>query len=193
MFRASLREMFLLVAAIALAILSLLGASIFWQGAVGLIVMLASGAAIITGIMERGSRQAFAIGFGVAMFGYALIVWNGERYADGPRKNKNMELVGLDGQLPTSLLLHYLHLKIDRSGYIDANTGKDISEAELAKTPLDYSTGTGLVAGRPVQYVQRPRQEVFSPIGHYWWGLLFGYIGGRFAENLYTRRKNLQR
>ena len=111
MFRVSLREMFLLVAAVALAIVSLNYATVLWQAIIGLMVMLLAMVALITSLVDRGARRAFWIGFAVAMLGYLLIVINAHKFTLAPTE-QNVELDAHQGRLPTSLLLQHFYAGI---------------------------------------------------------------------------------
>lgn len=160
MFRISLRELLGLVAAIALAIVSLRSGSYFWQGAVGLVAMLAIGMALITGIIDRGSRRAFAVGAAITMFGFAVLF----------AVYRNAELNSVEPILPTTALLRSIHPTFVRSGYVDS------------------PNGTFTVNGKPVHFVEQPLFREFMSIGNAWFVLVFGYIGGWFARFVYMRR-----
>ena len=86
MFRVSLREMFVLVAATALAIVSLIYAAPIWQTIIGFVAILSAMVALIVGLVDHGRRRAFAVGFSVAMLGYLLIVAAGQQNYAGGRK-----------------------------------------------------------------------------------------------------------
>lgn len=190
MFRISLREMFLLIAAVAMAIVSLIYATVLWQAIIGLIVMLLAMVALITSLVDRGARRAFWVGFAVAMLGYLLIVINAHKFTLAPTE-QNVELDAYQGRLPTSLLLQHFYAGINRSGYYDLNSEKRISDAEsanLSTIPGSPYGGMQTSTGRPVSYQERPPRENFMAIGHFWWALLFAYIGGRFARFVYLRR-----
>jgi hypothetical protein len=211
MFRVSLREMFLLVAATALAIVSLLTASFLWQSIIGLAAMLAAMIAMIVTFVDCGPRRAFAIGFAVAMLGYLFVVLNAREIMPANRfgsDNRNVEfgVYEYGARLPTSVALQYIYAGISRTKYFDAKTGERIPESESAKLSLvgEWFGGVGggglggggfggmqmnVPAGqRPAFYETRPRAENFMVLGHFWWALLFGYVGGHFARFVYLRR-----
>lgn len=188
MFRVSLREIFLLVAATALAIVSLVYASQLWQAIVGLIAMLAAMIAVVRSLIDRGPHQAFAIGFAVGMVGYLLIVVNAQKFTSDP----NSEMSGF-GHLPTSLLLQSFYTGINRSGYVDAKTGRLVPTSEtttITSIPGTQALQTG--AGRPIYYRDDPPFNNFMPIGHLWCAFIFGYVGGHFARFIYVRRNSEQ-
>jgi hypothetical protein len=190
MFRVSLREMFVLVAAVSLAIVSLIFASLPWQAIIGLMAMLSAIVAIIVGLVDRGPRRAFAIGFAVAMLGYLLVFLNSQKFTLA-RTDANVELDAYQGRLPTSLLLQYFYAGSNRGGYFVVPTGERIPESESATlSPIPGNAWGQLQTstGRPVYYEERPPRENFMAIGHFWWGLLFGYVGGHFARFVYLRR-----
>ncbi len=209
MFRLSLREMFLLVAAVALAIVSLIYASPLWLLIIGIAVVLSAMIALITGMVDRGPRRAFPIGFSVAVLGYLLVVIHAPAFTRGPfsppaSNNINSELDVYDGSLPTSMLLGYLYAGIKRTKYFDPKTGEQIPASEreniveIGKDNFgDEGTGGGMFGSvpvtvpagkRPAYYQMRPHSESFMAIGQFWWAALFGYIGGHFAQFVYKRR-----
>jgi hypothetical protein len=40
-----------------------------------------------------------------------------------------------------------------------------------------------------IQTADSPDGSAFMSVGHHWWALLLGYVGGRFAQHLYARRQ----
>jgi hypothetical protein len=216
MFRMSLRELFVLVAATAVAIVSLMYASPLWQAIFSLVAMLLALRAVIASLVDRGPRRAFAIGFAVAMLGYVLIVINVQKFMPG-RAGENTEFdVYAEGRLPTSIALQNFYAGISRTKYFDAKTGARIPESERENLMLVGENlfgiggtgggggfeGGGMFGGASVQvppgkraalYEIRPRRENFMAIGHFWWALLFGYIGGRFGRVVYLRSNDLPR
>ena len=192
MLRVSIREMLLLVAAIALVIVSLWYASPLWQSVVGLIALAVTIMAVISGIFDRGPRQVFAIGMVVVMLGYLLLVLSGTKYptgmpqAPGPAQNGEFDS---RGRLPTSQLLDWLRNKVDRSGYVDATTGKMLpaDDPEIATISPGPSGQLQTSSGRQVYPADLPPTENFMFTGHFWWALLLGYVGGRYAQFVYTR------
>jgi hypothetical protein len=209
MFRMSLRELFMLVAATALAIVSLMYASPVWQAIFSLVAMLLALAAVIASLVDRGPRRAFAIGFAVAMLGYLLALINIQKFMSG-RAVENTELdVYAEGRLPTSIALQNFYAGISRTKYFDPTTGERIPESErdnltvigenrfgIRGTGGGGGFGSGGMFGgvrvppgkRAALHEIRPRRENFMPIGHFWWAVLLGYIGGRFGRFVYLRR-----
>jgi hypothetical protein len=106
------------------------------------------------------------------------------------------------------MLLGYLYAGIKRTRHFDATTGKQIPESESENLLVvsedqfgDEGTGSPLPSGGPfaapisapagkraATSQIRPIQEHFMTIGHFWWALLFGYVGGHFAQFIYKRR-----
>jgi hypothetical protein len=171
MFRISLRQLLIVVAIVALAIVSLKYASPFWQGLIGLAAMLAVSAAIIAAIFERGPRQSFAIGFVIVILGYALLF-----------------IAGLRLQLPTSLLLSHLYLAISRSEWRNTTTGQIESEESAIRLQATPKIGVGGLSFPAVESRSYPLPEYYYPTGHYWWTLILGYVGGFLAQLIYVRR-----
>lgn len=189
MVRISLREMFLLVLVVTLAIVSLIYASPLWQGIIAFIAMLMVMIAVICSLVDREPRRAFAIGAGVAMVGYLLIVGTSQVFIG------NGEFSGA-GNFPTTILLEKFFAGINRSGYFDVKTGALIPQSELGaltSAPGGFSPGIPgntlqTSSGRQVYYRDDPPFEIYIRTGHLWWAFLFGFIGGHFARYIYSRR-----
>jgi hypothetical protein len=160
--RISLRQLLILVAAIALAIVSLRYATPWWQAVVGLLLMVLFFAAVIAAIFERGPRQAFAIGFVVVVFGYAIMLANGRKSFSPNGNTLTYEELHGAGYLPTTVVLGELY---------------DVFYREGGNRYASPKAGS-------------PSQSNFARIGHCWWALLLGYLGGSFARRLDERRRS---
>jgi hypothetical protein len=131
MFRISLRELLVFVALFALAVASLKYANDAWLAIVAGVTMLAFSIAIITAAVDRGSRQAHAIGFALTFLAYCAAVLTGMTTASGLGNEtaiKNIEFDQWDGRLPTTRLLRYIHWAMNATGYYDAATDKLIPD-----------------------------------------------------------------
>ncbi len=184
MLRLSLRELLVLVAFVALAIVSLKYASDVWLAIVLAVTMLAFFVALIVAAVDRGPRQAFAIGFALTMAGYWLIVMTGTKTVANVG-SMNIEFDHMQGRLPTTRLLRYMHAAVEHGGYYDYSTGKEVPNYDPAERA---NTGGGFGGATSIGYREVPGREVFMPVGHCWWGLLLGYLGGLFAGFVYRRR-----
>jgi hypothetical protein len=190
-FRISLRQLFLLVSAVAAAVVSLHHASTTCQALVGMILLLAVFAAVITGIFDRGPRRVFAIGFALVSLSYALLVLTGEEVTQN--SGGNVELIASEDwarppRLPTTLFLRQIYKNVQRTAWIDAITGNEVPGYDYTKYQAAQAGG-GFV---PVQPKDLPSSETFMSTGHYWWALLLGYLGGHFARFVYLRRTKEQ-
>jgi hypothetical protein len=195
MMQISLRQLMLLVVAVAVAIVSLAYASELWLVIVVGGTMLAFFAALILSAVDRGPRQAFAIGFALTMVGYWSIVLMSTKSVPNPSLgNVNGEFDQWEGRLPTTWLLRYIHMGVDRSGYYDFAKGVEVPDYDPAKDPNRNggggfgALGGGLGGRSNISYRELPPREYFMPTGHCWWGLLLGYLGGLFAAFVYARR-----
>ena len=164
MFRLSLRELFFVVAILAMAIVSLLYASTVWQIVLGLLVLVVFIGALVGAIVDRGRPQAFAIGVVAAIAVYQAALM----YA-GLGRNSNMEFVTgrASSRLPTTTLL------------------RSLFEVVVERTER---LGQGAFAGTVVDTTEIPHGSAFMSVGHCWWALLLGYASGHFAQFLYLRR-----
>jgi hypothetical protein len=183
MFQISLRQLFILVAIAAAALVSLHHASELCQGLVGLFAMGALFTAVVVAIVDRGRRQMFAIAFATVMLGYALLVINGATYVSG-QNTINGELNGWNGRLPTTVLLRALHSAIARERWVDVVTAKVLDDAEVARR----QTSPGPLGAPSIETRKHPSLGVLVTTGHYWFALLFAYLGGHFARFVYLRR-----
>jgi hypothetical protein len=189
MFRISLRQLFILMATVAAAVVSLHHASTTCQALVGLLLLLVVFGAGIIGIFDRGPRRVFAIGFALVSLSYALLVLAGEEVSvsSGYNQTSNVELVATEGwppRLPTTLLLRQLHKNLQRTAWIDFTTGQEVPGYDYSK----YQAAQAAAGPVTIQPKDSPPPEVFMPTGHYWWALLLGYLGGHFARFIYLRR-----
>jgi hypothetical protein len=180
LFRLSLRELLVLIAVTALAIVSLRYASAWWEALMFVVTLMLFVAMVIVALVGSGAVQAFAIGMTVAMSAY-IVAWY-HRPPDDPRHL---------GMLTNHLLVRLqtmIHSATRDVRYVDSN-GREIVDFDPSRRGFGQP-------GAPRQgvYTQRlPQLRYFLPIGHCWWVLLLGYIGGRFARVVYLRRSDLPR
>ena len=171
--RLSLREMFMLVALVAVAIVSLSYANEIWHIVVALLALLVFIGAMISAVIDRGSRQAFAIGMLLAMMTYGVVFSVGLfRYnlVSGPLRG--------GGSLPTTRLLVHMYAGLQETRWFDPTTGEEVRGFDPAQQTM----------ARPLRNEQVPSERTFMAVGHAWWALFIGYLGGRFARFVYARR-----
>jgi hypothetical protein len=157
--RFTIRELLLLLAAVAVGCAALKYAGELWYVVVGNITLLTLVLAVIVVAVDRGRNQAAAIGVALSLAWYGLIFMT-------PR-----------GELPSEKILQALYWTIVVEGHVDPATGQ-----EVPGDPLNPP------AGVTVTVFRRPDFEYFLPIGHLLCALLLGFIGGRFASWVYDRR-----
>jgi hypothetical protein len=194
LFRLSLRELFVLVALVALATVSLKYASEQWLALIAAITMVVCFAALIVAVVDRGSRQAFAIGFSLVAVGYtALLIGS---------LQKDAEYNFSSGRMPTTLLLRNMYFSLRTPKWTDPNTLEPMSNDEaLAQRSLLGANsggrrGSSLLGANPggprgngPYLVNYPKESAFMPLGQCWWTLALAYVGGRFARHVYVRRQ----
>jgi predicted PurR-regulated permease PerM len=181
MFRVSLRELLGLLACCALALASLKYASETWLAITLGLGMVVFFWALVVAAIDRGPRQAFAIAFVLVMSTYVVIVLNTPSPVFNQSQPASKEFDQWEGRLPTTRLMRYVHQVLDRSEWIDGSTGKVVPSPTQAQIAAGgFSPG--------VAYREMPPREQFMPIAHVWWGMLFGYLGGRFGRMVYVRR-----
>ncbi len=174
----SLRELFLLVAFVAVACAALKFAGSVWWAVLSAFAGLVFLAAAVTALLERGPRQAFAIGFIVCAGVYYGLVASAS--GQGPNNNSNPELDPYSGRMPTTTLLKPLLEAVVVNKWVDA-TGKEIPN-------FNPSAGGGFGAGPGAIVILMPTRQDFMRIGHCLWTLLLGYLGGHFGRFVYLRR-----
>jgi hypothetical protein len=188
MFQFSLWQLFLLVGVIALAIASFKFASPTWNSIVAAICIGTFLVASIIAAVDRGPRQASAIGIVLIMFGYGWLISNGNHvsntlFGSSFNTDYNPELDQFAGSLPTTVLLRYAHLAMHEYRYVDPGTRQEVA---------GYDQSDPQFAGLSVVREESPMRRIFMPIGHAWFALLFAYLGGHFARFIYARRTKEQ-
>ena len=171
MLRISLRQLLLLIAAVALAIVSLKYASPAWQIFVGLALMVALILSLAIGLFDRGPRQAFAIANAVVMIAYLLVL---------------IEWVGVGQKLPTTqLLLNLYPSVVELRWYYEVGGAVSPQDQDLIQVG---NRGFYEVRGAILEKREVPNSDVFITIGHCWWAFVLGLLGGHFARFVYVRR-----
>lgn len=184
MFQLSLRSLLVVVALVALTIVSLRFASEAWWTLVMTIAAFALCAAMILAIVDRGERQAFAIGFVVAMVGYGLVLQaipKESTFGSQGRQEFNPDI----GRMPTTLLLRPIYHLIADIKLIDLSTGKPVA---VTAAQVGGGMAGGGMGSANYSMSESPPREVFMKIGHAWWAILLGVCGGLFARWVYRRR-----
>jgi predicted PurR-regulated permease PerM len=182
LFRVSLRELLLLIAMVALAVASMKYASPAWRTCVYMIAMAIFMWAAVIAVIDRGPRQAFAIGMVILMVIYGVLVVNG---AVGRSQGGNREMNPASGRLPTTKLVEFLFPITESVQWFEQRTDRVLPNFDPAKPP------PGFVAYR--RTISSPEPANLMAIAHCWWALLLGYFGGRFARVVYLRRNDLWR
>jgi hypothetical protein len=176
LFRVSLRELLLLIAMVALAIASMKYASPAWRTCVYTITMAIFMWAAVIAVIDRGPRQAFAIGMVLLMVIYGVLVTN------GTVRSENVEMDLQYGRLPTSRVVKYIFPPTETVEWLDNRTGQILPNYDPANPP----PGIGAFP----QTRRKPDPPILMAVAHCWWALLLGYIGGRFARVVYLRRSH---
>jgi hypothetical protein len=171
--RISLRELLLLVALTALAVASIRYPSASWRTAILTVTIVVFGGGSIVAIVDRGTRQAFAIGVVLTMIFYTFLVRNGV-------ESDSREYDPRRGRLPTTWISSYLYRPVVTVEWHDGLTGRKLDNFDPDNPPAGV---------RAVQNTySTPHHDVFMRVVHSWWLLLLGYIGGLFARFVYVRR-----
>ncbi len=180
----------------------MLSANAEWVTLLASLAILLSGAMLIVACVERGTRQAFAVGF-IAMMALYLL---GVRYTAGPQSPNSFsqvyeaERLKYAAALPTTVILGELWLRIRAPYYvtIEANDPFERYQGPISdikaqgfgtpfkppKTPPPGTTGFDVSV--------LPELRWFLAIGHLLFAFLLGYLGGKFAVAVYRRREARQ-
>lgn len=169
----SLRELLTIVAFVAIGTASLKVAGLLSSIFVGLALLLCMAMAV-TAVVDRGPRQAFAIGFVLCALVYGTLVV----------ASRSSEFQPQSGKLPTSQLLAPLYEMVVNRTWIDGMSGRELPNYQpdgrdgvVAANQLGIRLSTEL-----------PEREMFMTIGHILWGLIFSYAGGKFGQFTFARR-----
>jgi hypothetical protein len=181
--RVSLRECLALVAAVAVSCAALKYANGYWLSALSIVLFLTVMAAAIIALVDRGSRQATAMGFLTGVLMYAVLVQTQDRVSQAY------------GTLPTTDLTWRIYAAMSTSWYEEQSTGKRVEELPtgaiiVGRNGMGGGMG-GVIGGLPQKaYVQwqLPDPEYFTRIAHAFWALAFGYFAAKFARWVYARR-----
>jgi hypothetical protein len=179
MIRLSLRSLLVLVAACAVAIASFRHASDGWRTTMVSLAIVVFLLTAVMSLVDRGPRRVTALGCAVAMAAYGLALLLSAPLGSSIAKNR--EFNPSTGQLPTSLLLRPLYERAADVGWVDVRTGKQAGE---------FSASAAVSAGDSATITtgEIPDRETFMVIGHSWWALALGCIGGLGARHLYQHR-----
>jgi hypothetical protein len=182
--RLSLRRLLALVAVAAVGCVALKYANAWWVAGVAAFTLLAFMASVVVALVDRGPRQAFAIGFAVCAAIYGGMVASSRWfYAGGmgavtPIVNREMDPNA--GILPTTQLLGVYYRAVVEEWYKDFTTGQTW-KGRSTPPQAQNSSRTGLIS-------RQPPPEEFMPVGHCLWMLLLAYAGGYFAMYVNARR-----
>jgi hypothetical protein len=175
LFRLSLRELMVLITLSALVVVSLRFATPAWETVVASIAVVALALAVIVSLVDRHARQAFAIGFAASMILYGVVLAVESFSSPGTNPEFNPDT----GTLPTTRLLRPVFVAITKTRWIDFRTGKEVPDYD------PQNPGPGM---QFVSLDERPERTAFMRIGHSWWALVLGYVGGWFGRFVYLRR-----
>lgn len=185
--RISLQELLILVAFIALGCAALKYANDVWCTILAASVLLLVMAAAVAALVDRGRRQAMAIGFTVCAAIYGVAFWA------APLENTGMQSRELDpytGRLPTTTLLKPIFEGTVRRTWYDFQTGQELPNYDPQKPQTALGAGGGpYFFASNIGSREFPDRGKFMTVGHWLWVLLVSYCGARFAEWLFLRRQ----
>lgn len=168
------------VALVALAIVSLRFASSVWQTIISSMTFVIFWAAAIAAIVDRGPRQLFAIGLVTSMGAYGALLFAFPRQG-AANWRYHTEFNPDTGSLPTTQLLALIYRAVVDISWYDMTTGKTIAGYDPARQSAAPSAAN-------ITLTEWPSRYTFMAIGHCWWAILLGIVGGWFAQWLHRRR-----
>jgi hypothetical protein len=177
--RMSLRELFAILAACAVGSAALRNVNHHWVTGATVVVLLTFLAMTIESLVARGPRQARAIGVLTAMVLYGWLFDAGEYVATGGAVHR--ELDPDRGVLPTSQLLGIAYRSTVQFWHVDRVTGEPTVKAAWN----GYQTA-------PKGMIGLPPADDFMVVGHCWWAIALGYVGGLYARFVYGRRARVE-
>jgi hypothetical protein len=187
-FRLSLRELLLLFTAIFIGCAALKYANERWAAGAMSASILGFLIATILALVDRGSKQAFAIGFAVVVATYMGLLFAMGEFSGSPGMN-HPEFHPNEGQLPTTLALRPVYAAVVQDVYAETATGKRLVASQLPKDAVvDEQASTGFTTAPYYFAGVRPLPGHFMTVGHKLWALLLAYVGGHFARFVYARR-----
>ncbi len=201
--RLSIRELLAIVAFIALAFAALLNANSVWVTVLVSLSMLVGAGMLVIACVERGVRQAFALGFVALMSVYLL----GVLYTASPR-NANQLMPGpvigkftYDNTLPTTYVLAELWLRVQAPYYATVESSGVGVPFERYDGPIADVGSQGFAGFANIKPPKRtppggagyalgiyPLLSTFLTTGHFLFAFFFAYLGGKFAVRVYHRR-----
>jgi len=181
--RVSLAELLFVLAFFAFGCVALKFANSFWWCLIGFIALMLFLTALVIAVIDRGARQATAIGFIICCSCYGVMLKHPPNriaiVADNPELDPNR------ADLPTSRILRLIY------GTITSRRAADDSENS------GHGLGGGFSGtdedrrelGIPSHYLEDvPQGRDFMLVGHLIWALALGAAGSRLARFLYCRR-----
>ncbi len=168
--------LFVLVAILAVCCAALKFGGVWASVFFGIALLIVLGIAIVA-FVDRGSRQAYAIGFTLAAFSYAATVLVTHTGFGGG------ELDPYSCNLPTTKLLAPAYTLIVQQTWIDSRTGKEVPNYVPPKS------GGGGMFPTFVNLHEFPDRRAFMAVGHVLWTLVVGCMGGYFGRLTFARRQ----
>jgi hypothetical protein len=141
-------------------------------------------AAVVVGVVARGPRRAFAIGFVGFAVGYLLFVKQVTRPLPGIKLPNELVYALHNNELPTTVALRYLYHALAEYRAFDLTTFQEVLEFD----PPEPYAGTIMTKTGPLAIFPVPPAKTFASVGHTWWALFLGYLGGQFARFVFLRR-----
>jgi len=166
-FRFSIRLLLAAVAASAAALATLINATEAVLAAVAGGVFLLFLLAALAAVFRRGASGAFAGGFLLSGLAYLALVF----VLPADRQS-------FLAHLPTSRSIDLLHKTVSKA---------PASEAEMQRWGLPAEI-VGTTAGAWFMMQPFPQEKHFHPLGHLYWSLLFGLLGGVLARRFHDLR-----
>ena len=182
--RFSLRHLLALVAAVAVALAALKFAGDVWWTVLSTAALVVFLAAAVIAFMERGGRQAAAIGFVVCAGIYGTLLFVVQLWHDG----RSGEFDPYEGILPTTKIMFPVFQATVTNTWTDSATGEIIPDFDPAN-PGPYNVSGSFFSGQQyAKHQEIPYRTDFMRVAHLLWAVLFGFVGGWFAGFVYRRR-----
>ena len=179
----SLRELFLVIAAIAFALAALVLSKLLATAFLACVVISITGFAVFA-FAGRGPMRSFSIGFTVSTVSYVLACLFFVAALEG----------NLSGTSISTWLINPSYELVVRRDYLDGFAGKPLPPNDPNRLQRLPAGGYGGVNGGTVFVTEAPDRETFRIVAHVFVLLSFAYLGGKSATFISLRtdlsRKN---
>lgn len=190
--RVSLRELLVVLVAVALGLAGLLSGGVAAAIVTAAAWLAVPTAAIVIGFAPRRSLRVAAWGFLIPVVCYGLTLFTVQATHVLRGGQLRDEFTSMGGMLPSSRLVGWCHRRVVRTTYTDTATGQPLPRDEVGTYDFPSADaragGGGALILRSVDWQESPSQAEFMVLGHSLVAAILGYLGGKLALALHRGR-----